>query len=1040
MRSSFLQARTFEAQGQFSLLPMELDATLASLTDEIQNPLGIGAMVGGGLAFRSSHVLLSRLASPLLAESRFVTHVLAQGAIRSASLFMEVATFRSISHGSINIFQGKEFISDAITFGILKGAGRLAHGSNIVLTHLLQAGGMVAAQNAAAGLGIAAASEENLFQQFAHAEGTNIRLGLAMSLVGRISPGLAHLERSMDVQSEALSRRTERKSHHFSARRINMEPWIYSMATQEESSRYGIQRVEERDAVSIKFNERALNVASMVHGGITFDALSQVLVHAGIENPLQRGGLKLTLNAPLFAGSTYEGQWSTEGSQTTLVIPHESLSYSSKLVYSSGEMREEGFFNAREDLAALVKLPSERFAGFPNCVAMGERHPQGMKLPMYYPSEGTLNQVWIPLPEETVSHSEALFSAMDMVAWVAAQIDSATPGLTNTIDYHSLRAPIPGEKVFVVASVPEGETRNYFRDVEIHVIQTDGQVLGRGKVGIWLDNNYTQMFQNIEGGRAILDQISRLHNRRRAERLEARLRDFTLERLSVDPTGGPPYALPPEVDPQRTLEMAQGGNRIRVNRSTLNRDVLRDPKTRILFATAPESDFVRTFELDGETHQDLMFDVMGSMTSLANRGERTLHSVAPNYPLEFIKANLPPGRVKFESPRDMEAFQRSVLEYKPDLLLLSGLNVNTRALLEMALFARQQGVKEIWLGGDAAIAPYKILDEAFDRTIWGPAEEYLHHELVGDEFPGHRHPAVDQMRASVKWFVPQGDNDVRELNFETLHMVLRMGCTQNCVYCAEGIKSDRGKMRPPTSWEEAKALIDEAHEKGIRRVYFIDPDFGRLWDDELEGRVLAYLHERQMRWSCLSNVVTLQRHGDYMMQHGLASVYLGIESLSPDHDPQGEVVSETGGKVKLKILKRGWQDQQETVRQALRLRDNGVMVFGLYILFNPGETLDGIREGVRRLGEIVPLSQISTNQPFPGTAEFVTAVEKGYIFNFDPDYVRYGQMVWTPEGQVFLPLLVSREYIASHRNINPLDRAGGFFETQRRFRQQSARP
>jgi len=508
-------------------------------------------------------------------------------------------------------------------------------------------------------------------------------------------------------------------------------------------------------------------------------------------------------------------------------------------------------------------------------------------------------------------------------------------------------------------------------------------------------------------------------------RLESRLQEFTPNRLSVDWRSGPPYAIPPEVDVERTLRMAQGGEREKINRQFFSPEQLRDPKTRVLWSTAPESDFTRSFEVDGVTHRDLMADVMASMTGIANPPELTLSSLAPNYPRTFLEANMPARRIHFESPKVMEDFERAVLEHRPEVVLLSGLNVNTRALLRMALFARKNGAKEVWLGGDAALGPYKILDEVFDRVIWGPAEQYLYHTFVGDDFPGHRHPAVDQMLAGVDWVVTGKDGLPQRVTAQTLHMVLRMGCTQNCCYCAEGIKSDRGNARPPTPIEEAKSLIDEAHAKGIRRVYFIDPDFGRLWQDGLEGEVLRHLTSKGMRWSCLTNVVTLQRHGDFMLEQGLASVYLGIESLSPDH-----ASAEDGRGNRLRVLNRAWQDQSETARQIQRLKDSGVMVFGLYILYNPGETKEGIQEGLTRLQSLVPLSQISTNQPFPGTAEFETAVQSRWIFNYDPDSVRYGQMVWTPNGIVFDPREVSRTYVAAHQAVNDLRRPHGFLETQ----------
>ncbi|MDO8519333.1 MAG: radical SAM protein [Deltaproteobacteria bacterium] len=513
--------------------------------------------------------------------------------------------------------------------------------------------------------------------------------------------------------------------------------------------------------------------------------------------------------------------------------------------------------------------------------------------------------------------------------------------------------------------------------------------------------------------------------------LERRAAEFAAAPFSVPYLPGPPYPLASnEIDLQRALTMAQAGQRVRVNHSVIDPDILR--RARVMFAFAPESDFHRQISSDGVVYDEWMEDIMRSMTSIANPRELRLSSVSPNYAAEFLSANLP-GRLDMHLPRSEEDFQTALADSNPDVLLLSGLNVNIRVLVRMALLARQQGVKEVWLGGDAALGPYRILDEMFDRVIWGPGEEYLYQALMGDVFPGHRHPAADRMLAGVHWLIAGEGEEIHQKDFQTLHMVLRMGCTQNCRYCAEGIKSSRGRARPPTPLEEAKRVIDQAYDRGIRRIYFIDPDFGRLWDDNLEGEVLRYLAEKGekgMKWSCLTNVVTLRKHGQFMIDHGLASVYLGIESLSPDHR-----TSEGSGKSLLKIINRGWQDQHETVQIARSLLDQGVLVFGLYILYNPGETEEGVLQGVEALKEAVPISQISTNQPFPGTQEIEQAASQGLIHDYDPDSIRYGRMIWSPNGltgPAHDPDQVTRAYVKAHSTVNRLKRKGGFFDFQRR--------
>lgn len=521
-----------------------------------------------------------------------------------------------------------------------------------------------------------------------------------------------------------------------------------------------------------------------------------------------------------------------------------------------------------------------------------------------------------------------------------------------------------------------------------------------------------------------------------AQHLEARLAEFTPARLSVPWESGPPYSLPPEVDVERTMfftfstERTAGGIE-KINRRVHDDAALRSPSTRVMWASAPAEDFRRTLEIAGERVEYHMGDVMGTMTSIANR--ELLHSYSPNYGAEFLAANIPAWRgVKFVSPETLEEFERAVLEHRPDLLCLSGLNVNTNVLLKMALFARQQGVKELWIGAEAAIGPYKIIDEAFDRAFFGLGEEYLHHRLVGDDFPGLVHPPADRMLASVKWLALGEGGALERVEFSTLHLALRLGCTQTCVYCAERQKS--GGIRPPTAMEQLRKVIDDAADRGIRKAYFVDPDFGRIWGPELE-EVVQYLHARRMRWSCLTNIRTLRDHGEMLIANGLSSVYLGIESLAPSH-------KNLRGKNTLSILNRGWQDQNDTAGVIQWLADSGVFVLGLYILANPGETLEDGRRGVDRYLELpVPISQFSTNQPFPGTAEFVSAVEKGWIHNFDPDCVIYGRSVWAPNGERVDPREVEELFLETHKRFNDLRRPGGFVDhLKRKDRTRAQKP
>jgi hypothetical protein len=473
--------------------------------------------------------------------------------------------------------------------------------------------------------------------------------------------------------------------------------------------------------------------------------------------------------------------------------------------------------------------------------------------------------------------------------------------------------------------------------------------------------------------------------------LERRVEAFVRTPLASDWRSGPPYPVPAEVDLERTMRVTR--QREVVQRRVLGDDELR--RCEVLWAFAPESDFVRG--------RALMGDVMASMTCVANPPERRLFCKTPSYAREFLDAAMP-GRMTLIAPADLDEYERALAAQRPRLVLLSGLNTNVPTLLRMSVLARRYGAEECWLGNYAAAAPYRILDEAFERVYWGAGEGYLA-AVLGAE-GGVAHPPAHRMLGDVDWLTPLR----RRVRFQTLHLAVRLGCSQRCAYCAE--RPFSGGVRAAFSGFEP--LLDEALALGVRRVYVIDPDFGRLWSPEVEGRLLRALSERRMSWSCLTSAVTLERHGEEMMAHGLRSAYVGIETLAGD-----------GGAAIRSLMNRRWQRNTETI--LTRLRERGLLIFGLYILANPGETPEMIWSGIERLKRLVPLAQISTNQPFPGTDEFERAAREGWIFDYHPDSMRYGKMVWAPLGQVIDPEVVESLYVAAHRAVNSLDRPGGFF-------------
>jgi hypothetical protein len=104
-------------------------------------------------------------------------------------------------------------INDALTFGLLKGAGYLSRESNVVFQHAFSSTAMVTGHQSAALLGITPPPEGSLAEQFLHAEITNLQLGAGTSLVHAMAPGISALERGLDLSLQSRVGATLRRPY-----------------------------------------------------------------------------------------------------------------------------------------------------------------------------------------------------------------------------------------------------------------------------------------------------------------------------------------------------------------------------------------------------------------------------------------------------------------------------------------------------------------------------------------------------------------------------------------------------------------------------------------------------------------------------------------------------------------------------------------------------------------------------------------------------------------------------------------------------------
>jgi hypothetical protein len=191
---------------EVSLLSAQVDGLVGNFIREATDLRTLAAMMAGGMAYRLGRIgaMSTRVGAPL--------RIASLGIGLGAEVTAFEMTNRSLSsltgeiHSNPNLWrwdgQGgirQGLLNSLVTFGALKGAGRLAQGENVVVQHLLQDMGMVLGHQVSGSFGITQRQTGSLVEQFLHAEVTNLQLGAGMALAHSVAPGIQGLERGLDL-------------------------------------------------------------------------------------------------------------------------------------------------------------------------------------------------------------------------------------------------------------------------------------------------------------------------------------------------------------------------------------------------------------------------------------------------------------------------------------------------------------------------------------------------------------------------------------------------------------------------------------------------------------------------------------------------------------------------------------------------------------------------------------------------------------------------------------------------------------------------
>src|SRR4030095_4682525 len=159
----------------------------------------LAAFTAGGFAWRTGRLGLASLLEGSFGKLASVV----------AGLGSEAAAFE-MTQGGVNSdarlwrWNGAHglkagLLSSTLTFGSLKGLGRIAQGENILVQHLLQNTAMVGSHQVASGLGWMSKPQGSLAEQFLHSEATLLQIGAAGALIPALAPSLNAAERGLDL-------------------------------------------------------------------------------------------------------------------------------------------------------------------------------------------------------------------------------------------------------------------------------------------------------------------------------------------------------------------------------------------------------------------------------------------------------------------------------------------------------------------------------------------------------------------------------------------------------------------------------------------------------------------------------------------------------------------------------------------------------------------------------------------------------------------------------------------------------------------------
>ncbi|MBU7031701.1 MAG: radical SAM protein [Theionarchaea archaeon] len=341
--------------------------------------------------------------------------------------------------------------------------------------------------------------------------------------------------------------------------------------------------------------------------------------------------------------------------------------------------------------------------------------------------------------------------------------------------------------------------------------------------------------------------------------------------------------------------------------------------------------------------------------------DEILLGLHPPVGLAWLAGNIPEQSV---SVTDLRCEHLDMGQW--DIVGLSCQTVSLEACRQVAAITREESPSSLIITGGHHSLSRDLLDFS-DYVVKGEGEITFQRLLSSIETG--KDPSTIPGLSSQVFNTPQGPPadittlrapEYGEIELRCYHpnegcMVTSRGCPFSCVFCTHPFGYTwRGRL-PAQVVAEAEDLIS----RGARSLHILDDLF--TWD---HSRVLAIcegFNSLQVPWDLPNGtrVDTVNRSLlTTMAESGCTRILYGIESGVPHI---------------LKLIKK--QITLESIEKAIKMtKDAGIEVEGLFMIGNPGDTYETIKNSVEFAKNLDIKGHFSLATPYPGT-EFWKWVE-----------------------------------------------------------------